>query len=71
MRKRRRPSATAGKSRPRTPRRVRLPAFLIDEDIGLGDVIGRLTYAMGIAPCGGCRKRAAALNEWIQFSRKP
>jgi len=49
--------------------RVRLPGFLIDEEIGLGDAIKRATYAMGIKPCGGCEKRAAALNRWMHFSR--
>lgn len=51
------------------PRRVRLPGFLIEEEIGLGDAIKRATYAMGIKPCGGCEKRAAALNRWMHFSR--
>jgi len=49
--------------------RVRLPGFLIEDDIGLGDVVKRVTYAMGIKPCGGCEKRAAALNRWMHFSR--
>jgi len=40
------------------PYHVRLPGFLIDEEIGLGDAIKRATYSMGIKPCGGCRKRA-------------
>ena len=51
------------------PRRVRLPGFLIEEEIGLGDVIKRTTYAMGIQPCGGCEKRDAALNRWMSFTR--
>ena len=53
----------------RKPHQVRLPGFLIEEDAGLGDVIKRATYAMGIKPCGGCEKRAAALNRWMRFSR--
>jgi hypothetical protein len=51
------------------PHRVRLPGFLIEQDIGLGDAIKHVTYAMGIKPCGGCEKRAAALNRWIRFSK--
>jgi len=51
------------------PHRVRLPGFLLDEEIGLGDALKRVTYAMGIKPCGGCEKRAAALNRWMHFSR--
>jgi hypothetical protein len=48
---------------------VRLPGFLIEEEIGLGDAIKRATYAMGIKPCGGCERRAAALNRWVHFTR--
>lgn len=28
-----------------------------------GDAVARMTKAVGIKPCGGCRKRQAALNE--------
>jgi hypothetical protein len=51
------------------PRVVRLPGFLIEEEIGLGDAIKRVTYAMGIQPCSGCEKRGAVLNRWVKFSR--
>jgi hypothetical protein len=53
----------------REPHRVRLPGFLIEEEVGLGDAIKRVTYAMGIQPCGGCEQRAAALNRWMHFTR--
>ena len=53
----------------RQPHRVRLPGFIKEEEIGLGDVIKRVTYAMGIKPCPGCVKRAAALNRWMRFTR--
>jgi len=49
--------------------RVRLPGFLIEEEIGLGDVIKRGTYALGMKPCAGCEERAAALNHWMTFRR--
>jgi hypothetical protein len=52
----------------RQPHRVRLPGFVSDEDIGLGDVVKRATYAIGMKPCGGCERRAAALNRWMIFS---
>jgi hypothetical protein len=56
--------------KPRDPtHRVRLPGFLIEEEIGLGEAIKRATYAIGIKPCGGCEKRAAALNQWVRFTR--
>lgn len=53
----------------RPSHRVRLPGFLVEEEIGLGDVVKRATYAMGIKPCSGCQKRAAAMNRWMVFSR--
>ncbi len=51
------------------PYRVRLPGFISDEEIGLGDLVTRATYAMGIQHCGGCIQRAAALNRWMVFTR--
>lgn len=52
----------------RQPYRVRLPGFVTDEDIGLGDVIKRATSTVGIRPCGSCERRAAALNRWFAFT---
>jgi hypothetical protein len=49
--------------------KVRLPVFVRDEDIGLGDVLKRATSAVGIKPCDGCEKRAAALNNFVRFTR--
>ena len=54
----------------RKPYRVRLPGFISDEDVGLGDVIKRATYAIGVKPCGGCQRRATVLNRWMVFSGK-
>ena len=50
--------------------RVRLPGFITDEEVGLGDLIKRATSAIGIKPCGGCTRRAATLNRWMVFSGK-
>ena len=55
----------------RRPYRVRLPGFINDQDVGLGDVIKRATSTVGIKPCGGCARRAAMLNRWMVFSGKP
>jgi hypothetical protein len=52
-----------------TARRVRLPGFIVDEDIGLGDVVKHVTSYFGLKPCGSCRRRAAALNRWVVFTR--
>jgi hypothetical protein len=60
-------SNTEQKSEAR-PYRIRLPGFARDEEIGLGDVLKRATSAVGIRPCGGCDRRASALNRWLVFS---
>ena len=54
--------------RQRQPHQVRLPGFIRDGEIGLGDVIKRATSAVGVKPCGGCAQRAAVLNRWMVFS---
>ena len=63
------------KKRPRDRRtasgpahRIRLPGFVRHDDIGLGDVVKRVTHAAGITPCGACERRAAALNRWLVFT---
>jgi len=60
-----RPGSTP--DRERTPYRVRLPGFISDEEVGLGDLVKRTTQTLGITPCGGCHRRAAALNRWVTF----
>jgi hypothetical protein len=51
-----------------TPYRCRLPGFINDADIGLGDTIKRATNTLGIRPCSGCDRRTAALNRWMVFT---
>ena len=56
----------------RQPYRVRLPGFIVAEDIGLGETVKRATSYLGVRPCGGCQKRAAVLNRRLVFtSRRP
>ena len=59
---------TSGAPENHRPRKVHLPGFVSDEEIGLGDAIKRVTYAFGIQPCGGCERRAATLNRWFVFT---
>jgi len=49
--------------------RVRLPGFLVENEVGLGDIIKRATYSAGIKPCAGCKRRAMTLNRWMSFYR--
>jgi hypothetical protein len=60
---------TAAEEMKTEPRKVRLPGFITDTEVGLGDVVQRVTYAMGLKPCGGCEQRAAAMNRWMVFTR--
>jgi hypothetical protein len=53
-----------------TPRRVILPGFISDQDIGLGDAMKQVTSYFGLKPCAGCRRRASALNRWVVFTRR-
>jgi hypothetical protein len=52
----------------RQPRSVRLPTFVIDEPVGFGDLVKRVTTSIGIKPCGGCADRAARLNSRLKFT---
>jgi hypothetical protein len=51
------------------PYQVRLPGFVVDEPVGLGDVVQRVTYTMGIKLCSGCERRTIAMNRWMVFTR--
>lgn len=66
------PTAIRREGRPQARYRVRLPGFILHEDVGLGTIVKRVTSAFGVRPCGGCEQRAAALNRWLVFiSRHP
>jgi hypothetical protein len=58
---------TADEAAPEAPasRPLRLPGFVSEEQIGLGDVLKRVTSSVGIRPCGGCARRAEALNRRV------
>ena len=45
-------------------RQLRVPLPL-KQAIGLGDLIKRLTTALGIKPCSGCEQRAEKLNQMV------
>ena len=40
------------------------------ESSGLGDTIAKMTKAVGIKPCGGCKKRQEWLNEKVPYKQK-
>ena len=49
---------------------IRVPAFVTDESLGLGDAVSRIARAASMSPCGGCDSRRNWLNRWIVFSPK-
>jgi hypothetical protein len=55
----------------RQPHRVRLPGFVADEEIGLGDAMKRAASYFGAQPCGGCEQRRVTLNRWMMFGGGP
>jgi hypothetical protein len=54
----------------RLPHQVRLPGFILNEDVDLGTVVKRVTSAFGIRPCGRCEQRASRLNRWLMFTSR-
>ena len=40
------------------------------ESLGLGDTIAKMTKAVGIKPCGGCKKRQEILNKAVPYRKK-
>jgi len=55
--------------RPRAAKVV-LPGFLVGDETGLGDVVTKITSALGFTPCSACKRRAALLNRWVGFRGK-
>ena len=52
----------------KNPIQVRLP-LIPQKQVGLGDVISKVSKAIGIKPCAACIKRAEALNKRVVFRR--
>jgi hypothetical protein len=65
---RKKPNVTDGRRHEHSPHRVHIPRFGTDGEVGLGDVVKRVTHAFGVKACGACERRAAALNRWLRFS---
>ena len=53
---------------PEAPAALRLPRFVLDEEIGLGTAVSRLAGAVGLRPCGGCAERARRMDTWLRFA---
>jgi hypothetical protein len=46
---------------------VRLPRFIVHEPVGVGQVVKRVTGAVGVKPCAPCEQRAARLDRWLRI----
>lgn len=49
---------------------LKKPQKPIEQSKGLGDTIAKITSAVGIKPCGGCKKRQEALNKALPYNKK-
>lgn len=47
------------------PQPIRIPVPMLKQSIGLGQTVKRMTSALGIRTCGGCQRRAQALDRRI------
>jgi hypothetical protein len=67
------PTAETVMNQQKIPRRlrIRVPFRIQQPSVGLGDVVKRVTAAVGFRPCSACQKRAEALNRMVQFTGKP
>ncbi len=52
-----------------TPKTLQVPG--LKTEIGAGDVIAKVTTALGIKPCTPCQKRREALNQALKLTPKP
>lgn len=59
---------TGGSSR--QPLRVRLPGFIVEGDVGLGQAVKLATSLVGVKPCGACAERARRLDDRMVFVRR-
>jgi hypothetical protein len=46
---------------------ARLPRFVVDQEIGSGDVVKKVTQFLGVRPCAPCERRAQRLNRLVAF----
>lgn len=53
---------------PPDPPTIRLPRFVLEEEIGLGSAVSRLAGAVGLRPCGGCAGRARRMDTWLRVA---
>jgi peroxiredoxin len=58
--------ATSSEGKETSKREVHVPIRGIPHDgIGVGDLVKRMTDAMGIKACRGCERRRQVLNRWV------
>jgi hypothetical protein len=55
----------------RIPRPIRIPVPGLRTGVGLGQAVKKVTTSLGVRPCGGCEKRAAAMDRRVMFGPPP
>jgi hypothetical protein len=50
---------------------IEIPVPGLRKEIGAGDVIAKVTAALGIKPCSPCQKRRERLNQALKLTPKP
>jgi len=40
---------------------------IVTSNIGLGGLVSKATKKLGVKPCGGCKKREAALDKMLKL----
>jgi hypothetical protein len=53
------------------PPAFQVPVPGLQRNVGAGDLIQRLTQAMGIKPCAPCEQRREQLNRLLAFQPRP
>ena len=56
-------SPQPSRSQPRS-----IPVPFLRNAVPAGDAVAAMTTAAGIQPCGGCKQRQAAWNQYLVFS---
>ena len=49
---------------------MRVYTSLVSKTASAGDILKAMTKALGVKPCGGCNKRAEALNKVLTLVPK-
>jgi len=61
--------ADEGDEPEKAPPKVVVP-FPLEGTVGAGDVVRRVTSALGVSTCSACEQRRRRMNRWVGFGRR-